>query len=74
MVRSTNTKILLRTALSMASRYQAVKQGGPFELVRVPKADPAEGEIQIRMKAVALNPLDWKQLYVKNDEYSLRQG
>src|ERR1700753_3250617 len=44
-------------------QYQATKQGGPFRIVPVPKVAPGEKEISIRLKAVALNPVDYKQLY-----------
>ncbi|KAF2671242.1 GroES-like protein [Microthyrium microscopicum] len=43
-------------------QYQLTKKGGPFNLVKVPKAAPDSKQVAIRMKAVALNPLDWKQL------------
>ncbi|KAK3368605.1 chaperonin 10-like protein [Podospora didyma] len=45
-------------------QYVAVKQGGPFQLAAT--ADypvPGPDEICIRNRAVALNPLDWKNLY-----------
>lgn len=44
-------------------RYQAVKQGGPLELVEEPRNEPEQDEIVIELKAVALNPADWKRLY-----------
>jgi NADPH:quinone reductase-like Zn-dependent oxidoreductase len=44
-------------------QYQATKQGGPFSVVPVPKTVPREKEVSIRLKAVALNPVDYKQLY-----------
>lgn len=43
-------------------RYQATQKGGPFELATVPKPVPDATEVSIRIKAVALNPLDWKML------------
>ncbi|KAL2691584.1 hypothetical protein Neosp_001973 [[Neocosmospora] mangrovei] len=43
-------------------QYQAVKQGGPFTLARVPKPKPEPTDVCIRIKAVALNPLDYKML------------
>ena len=50
--------------LKMGSRYQAKQQGGPFEIVSVSKPVPAADEVLIKVKAVALNPIDAKQLYV----------
>jgi len=44
-------------------QYQATKQGGPFNLVPVQNAAPGEKEVSIRLKAIALNPVDCKQLY-----------
>ncbi|KAF5005744.1 hypothetical protein FDECE_7831 [Fusarium decemcellulare] len=43
-------------------QYQATKQGGPFVLAAVPRPSPEPNEVSIRIKAVALNPLDWKML------------
>lgn len=43
-------------------QYQAVKQGGPFTLVTVPRPKPDPTDVCIRTKAVALNPLDFKML------------
>ena len=44
----------------MGARYQANKQGGPFELVQVPKPVPEGNEVVIKMRAAALNPVDNK--------------
>ena len=44
-------------------QYQAINQGGPFEIVSTSREIPKAGEVLVQMKAVALNPLDWKQLY-----------
>ena len=41
-------------------QYQATQQGGPFALATVPKPTPEPTDVCIRIKAVALNPLDWK--------------
>ena len=49
--------------MATSLQYQATKQGGPFSLVSVPKTVPGEKEVSIRLKAVALNPVDYKQLY-----------
>ncbi|MCJ1469733.1 hypothetical protein MMC07_008374 [Pseudocyphellaria aurata] len=46
----------------MATRYQAVKQGGPFEIVSASKPELERNEVLVNIKAVALNPLDYKQL------------
>lgn len=45
-------------------QLQATQKGGPFAFVPVPKPDPGPDEVCIRMKAIGLNPLDWKQLYL----------
>src|SRR5690348_6538215 len=45
-------------------QYQAIKLGGPFQLTSAPKTTPAAGEVLIKLRAVALNPVDWKLLYV----------
>lgn len=50
--------------LNMVSRYQAKQQGGPFEIVSASKPAPAADEVLIKVKAVALNPIDAKQLCV----------
>jgi NADPH:quinone reductase-like Zn-dependent oxidoreductase len=47
---------------AMASRYQAVKLGGPFETVQTEHPGPKADEVLIRLKAIGLNPIDWKQL------------
>ena len=41
-------------------QYQVSKQGGSFAEASVPYPAPGNNEICIRTKAVALNPLDWK--------------
>lgn len=46
----------------MGSRYQAVKKGGPFKVVPASKPNLEKNELLIKIKAVALNPIDWKQL------------
>jgi NADPH:quinone reductase-like Zn-dependent oxidoreductase len=43
-------------------QVQLVKQGGPFEIVQSPKPVPASNEVVVKLKAVALNPVDWKQM------------
>ncbi|KAH7134401.1 chaperonin 10-like protein [Dactylonectria macrodidyma] len=43
-------------------QYQATQKGGPFVLATVPKPTPEPSDVCIRIKAVALNPLDWKML------------
>ena len=42
------------------TQLQVEKQGGLFSKVSVPAPTPEPGEVCIRAKAVALNPLDWK--------------
>jgi NADPH:quinone reductase-like Zn-dependent oxidoreductase len=44
-------------------QYQATQKGGPFTLISIPKPTLGPNEISIRMKAIGLNPLDWKKLY-----------
>lgn len=46
----------------MATRYQAIRQGGPFEIVSASKPELERDEVLVSIKAVALNPLDHKQL------------
>ncbi len=46
----------------MPSRYQAIKIGGPFETAQIDRPVPGAGEVMIRLKAIGLNPIDWKQL------------
>ena len=46
-----------------ASRYEAVHQGGPFKVAEYEVAPPGPNEVVVRNKAVALNPMDWKQLW-----------
>ena len=48
----------------MPSQFQAKQQGGPLEVASVSKHVPAADEVLVRIKAVALNPIDAKQLYV----------
>ncbi|KAI5463842.1 chaperonin 10-like protein [Mariannaea sp. PMI_226] len=43
-------------------QYQAARQGGPFVLATVQRPDPDPTDVSIRVKAVALNPLDWKMM------------
>ena len=50
-------------ATATATQYQAVQKGGPFTVASIPKPSPGPNEVSIRLKAVALNPLDWKKLY-----------
>ena len=45
-----------------AVRYQAVKQGGPFETVPTAKPKPGENEVVVHVEAVGLNPIDYKRL------------
>ena len=47
----------------LTTQYQATQQGGPFALVSTPLSAPGSDEVSFRMKAIALNPLEWKQLY-----------
>ena len=48
-------------AMSKTSlQYQVSEKGGSFSEVSVPYPKPGPDEISIHAKAVALNPLDWK--------------
>lgn len=47
---------------NMQQQYQITKLGGPLALASAPKPTPGADEISIRIKAVALNPLDYKML------------
>jgi NADPH:quinone reductase-like Zn-dependent oxidoreductase len=49
--------------MSMVTQYQAIQKGGPFALASVARVTPEANEVSIRLKTIALNPLDWKQLY-----------
>jgi NADPH:quinone reductase-like Zn-dependent oxidoreductase len=44
-------------------RLQAVQQGGPMQLASVPIPEPEATEVCIKLHAIGLNPLDYKQLY-----------
>ncbi len=55
-------RLILRSSFIMASRYQAIRAGGPFETIQIERSVPGAGEVLIRLKAVALNPIDWVQL------------
>lgn len=48
--------------MSTIQQYRTAKQGGPSSLVTVPKPRPGPNEVCIRPKAVAVNPIDWKNL------------
>lgn len=43
-------------------QYQTIQKGGPFKLATVPKPTPEPTDVCIRIKAVALNPLDWNMM------------
>lgn len=45
----------------MAKQLQYKYQGGPFEVVQVPKPEPGPEEVLVRQKAIALNMVDLKQ-------------
>ena len=49
-------------ATPTATQYQATQRGGPFTVASIPKPRPGTNEVSIRLKAIALNPLDWKKL------------
>ena len=41
-------------------QYQLDKKGGSFTEISVPHPTPGPNEVCVRTKAVALNPVDWK--------------
>ena len=45
-----------------ATQYQAIQKGGPFTVASIPKPNPGPNEVSIRLKAIGLNPSDWKRL------------
>ncbi|KAH8742469.1 chaperonin 10-like protein [Diaporthe sp. PMI_573] len=45
----------------MTKAYVATRKGGEFAIIDVPSPKPQAGEVSIRNKAVALNPVDWKK-------------
>ena len=45
----------------MTAQLQCMHQGGSFQIVHVPKAGPAPGEVLIRQRVIALNLVDTKQ-------------
>ncbi|KAI3397977.1 hypothetical protein diail_10053 [Diaporthe ilicicola] len=46
----------------MTKACVATRKGGEFTVTDVPHPTPEAGEVSIRNKAVALNPVDWKKL------------
>ncbi|KAL7902137.1 chaperonin 10-like protein [Trichoderma sp. SZMC 28014] len=46
----------------MPLRCVAAKIGGPLQVITVQAPIPKEGEVLVRLKAVALNHVDWKQV------------
>ena len=55
--------ILITKTRTMATsqQLQLTQLGGPMEVVSVPRPTPAADQVLIRVGAVALNALDWKQ-------------
>lgn len=45
----------------MTKAYVATSKGGEFAIIDVSSPKPKAGEVSIRNKAVALNPVDWKK-------------
>ena len=43
------------------AQLQLMQQGGPFQIVHVPKFAPAPGEVLIQQRVLALNLVDTKQ-------------
>ncbi len=46
----------------MATAIAYTQFGGPevLELIDIPDASPAEGELAVRVEAAGVNPIDWK--------------
>ncbi|KAH8811071.1 chaperonin 10-like protein [Xylogone sp. PMI_703] len=42
----------------------AIQRGGPFKVSQVPVPSPGPNEVLVKIRAIALNPIDWKQLQV----------
>lgn len=43
------------------AQLQCMQQGGPFQVVRVPKRAPGHDEVLVRQRVIAFNPIDVKQ-------------
>lgn len=55
-------KISVFRKYTMPLRCVAAKIGGPLQVITVQAPIPKEGEVLVRLKAVALNHVDWKQV------------
>lgn len=62
MVSSTQTHRLPAAGQAMTKASVATRKGGEFTLIDVSPPTPKAGEVSIRNKAIALNPVDWKKL------------
>ena len=49
-------------ATATLAQYQAVQKRGPLVVASIRKPTPGPNEVSIRLKAIALNPLDWRML------------
>jgi NADPH:quinone reductase-like Zn-dependent oxidoreductase len=51
---------------------------GKFELKRIPRPVPKEGEVLVQVEAAALNPIDWKirdyDFFLKPEDYPALLG
>ncbi|KAK6197228.1 hypothetical protein LQW54_010797 [Pestalotiopsis sp. IQ-011] len=48
--------------MSTIQQYQTALQGGPSSLITVPSPIPGPNEVCIQPRAVAVNPIDWKNV------------
>ena len=48
-------------AAATENMHAVVFQDGDFQLQSVPKPEPQAGQVRIRVRAAAVNPVDWKQ-------------
>lgn len=53
--------VTARAGTIMTKAYVATSKGGDFAVIDVSSPKPKAGEVSIRNKAVALNPVDWKK-------------
>jgi len=53
----------------MNSQLQLQGPGEKLQVVQVEKPVPEAGEVVIKLKVVALNPVDWKRRYVSARSY-----
>ena len=55
------------TTTTTNTKLHLVKKGGPFVLFEgSPVPTPAADEVVVKLKAIGLNPVDWKQMSVQS--------